>query len=242
MEITERFRELYLSETLDYPCPYYNDGRTATAELVYPFDSQKNRYHEFLAQGFCRSFDSFFQNLCRECRACLPLRLRVRDFHLSRSQKRAVRLNADVDIKVVRGQDYGEEKAELFCRYKDSRHPPREGENPDEELRSIHEGYPDTVQIEYRTGGRLIAVSVIDEAGDAYSSHSFYYDPVLSAKRSLGVYSAVTEIALTRLSGKTWYYLGFYIRDISNMAYKKRFQPCELYREGRWEPFQPGVD
>nr|XP_058154235.1 arginyl-tRNA--protein transferase 1 isoform X9 [Dasypus novemcinctus] len=85
---------------------------------------------------------------------------------------------------------------------------------------------------QYWLDGKIIAVGVIDILPYCVSSVYLYYDPDYSYL-SLGVYSALREIAFTRqLHEKTaqlsYYYMGFYIHSCSKMKYKGQYRPSDL--------------
>ncbi|XP_055502782.1 arginyl-tRNA--protein transferase 1 isoform X4 [Leucoraja erinacea] len=85
---------------------------------------------------------------------------------------------------------------------------------------------------QYWLDGKIIAVGVIDILPRGVSSVYLYYDPDY-AFLSLGVYSAVREIAFTTELQKTvpdicCYYMGFYIHSCPKMKYKGQYHPSEL--------------
>ena len=85
---------------------------------------------------------------------------------------------------------------------------------------------------QYWLDGKIIAVGVIDILPYCVSSVYLYYDPDYSFL-SLGVYSALREIAFTRqLHEKTpqlsYYYMGFYIHSCPKMRYKGEYRPSDL--------------
>ncbi|XP_020642139.3 arginyl-tRNA--protein transferase 1 isoform X5 [Pogona vitticeps] len=85
---------------------------------------------------------------------------------------------------------------------------------------------------QYWLDGKIIAVGVIDILPKCVSSVYLYYDPDCSSL-SLGVYSALREIAFTRqLHEKapdlSYYYMGFYIYSCPKMRYKGQYRPSEL--------------
>ena len=75
---------------------------------------------------------------------------------------------------------------------------------------------------------------VLDAERVALSTVYFYFDPAES-KRSLGVYSALQEIAYARGAGLTHYYLGYYISDCRKMEYKAGLGDHELLEPGGWQ-------
>ncbi|KAE9414279.1 hypothetical protein Angca_010008, partial [Angiostrongylus cantonensis] len=84
----------------------------------------------------------------------------------------------------------------------------------------------------YILDGKLLAVSVIDILPRCVSSKYMYYDPDYRFL-SLGTYTALREIALTRTLLGTrpelkYYYMGYYIITCEKMRYKGRFRPSEL--------------
>nr|XP_056705405.1 arginyl-tRNA--protein transferase 1 isoform X3 [Euleptes europaea] len=85
---------------------------------------------------------------------------------------------------------------------------------------------------QYWVDGRIIAVGVIDILPKCVSSVYLYYDPDYSFL-SLGVYSALREIAFTRqlhekASDLSYYYMGFYIHSCPKMRYKGQYRPSYL--------------
>ncbi|XP_026560688.1 arginyl-tRNA--protein transferase 1 isoform X1 [Pseudonaja textilis] len=85
---------------------------------------------------------------------------------------------------------------------------------------------------QYWLAGKLIAVGVIDILPKCVSSVYLYYDPDFSSL-SLGVYSALREIAFTRqlheqASDLSYYYMGFYIYSCPKMRYKGQYRPSDL--------------
>ncbi|XP_034993312.2 arginyl-tRNA--protein transferase 1 isoform X2 [Zootoca vivipara] len=85
---------------------------------------------------------------------------------------------------------------------------------------------------QYWFDGKIIAVGVIDILPKSVSSVYLYYDPDYSSL-SLGVYSALREIAFTRqlhekASDLCYYYMGFYIHSCPKMRYKGQYRPSDL--------------
>ncbi|XP_074015328.1 arginyl-tRNA--protein transferase 1 isoform X12 [Numenius arquata] len=127
------------------------------------------------------------------------------------------------------------QSATLFAKYQMAIHkdtPSDCGENEAENAPNGPEcGYGSFHQ-QYWLDGKIIAVGVIDILPYCVSSVYLYYDPDYSFL-SLGVYSALREIAFTRqLHEKApdlcFYYMGFYIHSCPKMRYKGQYRPSDL--------------
>ena len=83
---------------------------------------------------------------------------------------------------------------------------------------------------QYRLGGVLIAVGVVDILPSGLSSVYLYYDPIFSQKFvPMGKYAILKEIEYTRQTLKLpYYYLGYYIESCRKMRYKAEYRPSEL--------------
>ncbi|XP_072883778.1 arginyl-tRNA--protein transferase 1 isoform X2 [Hemitrygon akajei] len=117
---------------------------------------------------------------------------------------------------------------------------PLQAENPPEGPES---GYGSFHQ-QYWLDGKIIAVGVIDILPHCVSSVYFYYEPDY-AFLSLGIYSAVREVAFTTELQKTvpalcYYYMGFYIHSCPKMKYKGQYHPSDLLcpETYSWEPIE----
>ncbi|XP_061412345.1 arginyl-tRNA--protein transferase 1 isoform X1 [Lethenteron reissneri] len=85
---------------------------------------------------------------------------------------------------------------------------------------------------QYWVDGRLIAVGVLDILPRCLSSVYLYYDPDF-AFLSMGIYSALREVAFTRqlytqAPALRYYYMGFYIHSCPKMRYKAQYGPADL--------------
>ena len=104
--------------------------------------------------GFRRSHHFVYKPLCEGCRACVPVRIRVRDFEPSRAQKRILRRNEHVHALETQALATGEQYS-LFSRYVMARH--RDGDMADmdfDDYRAMTEESPvDTHLVEFRDGG-----------------------------------------------------------------------------------------
>ncbi len=220
-------------------CPYFRDNRINRTEIVIAGEKESETYHEFLSGGYRRIGQVYYRNVCEGCSECLPLRLEVQQFRMSKSQKRTARMNRDISIKVLSGPSVSVENLALYQKYTASKHPENqdsETADPAEILLSIHYGYAHTVQMNYYLDSILIGVGIVDKAADGLSSNYFYYDTDYLNRRP-GIFSILKEIELAKSMGKKYYYLGFCIMENPKMSYKKDFRPNQVLRDGTWKGF-----
>jgi arginyl-tRNA--protein-N-Asp/Glu arginylyltransferase len=221
-----------LPRTPPHPCPYLPD-RVARERAFLAERLDGDSYHELMDRGFRRSGSMFYATDCPGCRACVPLRVPVATFRPTKSQRRAWRRNADVTV-AARAPQYEPETFALYRRYLAHQHAGRE--QPDDEA-GFREAFfapvVDSVEVRYLLGGRLVAWSLLDVCARSLSSVYHCFDPE-HARRSLGVYSVLAEIAWARDLGVPWYYLGFWIEGARTMRYKADYGPHETLHEGQW--------
>ncbi|PIC50588.1 hypothetical protein B9Z55_001431 [Caenorhabditis nigoni] len=82
---------------------------------------------------------------------------------------------------------------------------------------------------------KIIAVSVLDVLPQCVSAKYMFYDPDYSFL-SLGTYTALREIDVTKRFQQTcpylrYYYMGYYIHSCPKMRYKAKFRPSDLLCE-----------
>jgi len=222
-----------------FPCVYFSDGRVAKNVFIPVGTTTKKEFSELLAKGYRRTGPFFYRNQCENCSACIPIRIDVESFKPGKSQRRTISKNKDV-LVVHKIYEKAEprittKKLSLYQRYVTLRHNQKDIEHIIA-LNSLHYGFYATREIDFFIDKRLVGVSVIDEAEDAFSSNYFYYEPSLY-KRRLGIFSILEEIKYCIEEKKKWLYLGFWIKELSKMAYKAEFKPYECYINGEWVRF-----
>jgi len=208
-----------------HPCPYV-PGRRAREEAFRAADLPSDLYHDLMDIGFRRSGRLFYRPACDDCNECYALRVPTRDFRLTKSQRRVLRKNQDIQVRVSLPA-FTREKELLYRRYLEFRHPSTKQGNPGDLERFLYKTSVSTVELEYRLKGCLVAVGITDISARSLSSVYTYFDPVFS-ERSLGTYSALREILFCREIKIPFYYLGYYIPECPSMSYKARFKPHDL--------------
>ena len=223
---------LPLVTTPEHPCGYFPD-RPSKTRAFWAQQLSGEQYHNLMDAGFRRSGRVVYQPVCRGCRACLPIRVCVGEFMTSKSQRRVWRRNRDLQITSA-PPALNEEKHKLYRRYHEQWHG-EEALLPDELERFLYDSPLDTLEYCYRDpNGKLLAVGICDLGDNWLSSVYFYFDPD-HAKRSLGTYGALREIAEGVQRGMRYYYLGYWVKGCGSMEYKAAFRPHEILEpDGIW--------
>lgn len=226
-------RQLQFFVTPPQPCPYLAE-RESISLFAEP-DVLDNRLYSRLAQlGFRRSGNQVYRPACAHCMACVPVRIPVSDFRQHRRDRRCLADNADLSAQWVAAH-YSPEHFQLYCSYLNARHPDggMDRPTPDQYRQFLIGAWSDTGFLELRLDGRLVAVGVTDRLEDGLSAVYTFYDPALSA-RGLGNCSVLHQIEQARQLRLPYLYLGYWVDASPKMAYKGRFRPLEILREGNW--------
>lgn len=214
----------------------YLPGQTTRIRGFACHDMPAAVYETLMQAGFRRSGILFYQPVCPGCRSCVPLRVPVRQFHPSKSQRRALRSNQDVRL-LVRAPVPTQETFELYGRFMEARHPQsRQGADWETFVQFLYTSPVTTVEMRYTLpSGELLGVGICDVTPNALSSVYFYFEPAL-AYRSPGVFSQLREIEYAQQTGLEHVYLGYWVPGSAAMAYKAAFRPHEILRgDGVWE-------
>jgi len=237
MTIRQNKPDLYFS--VPHLCSYL-DGRMSTILFV---DPQRNlsegEYGEFVRQGFRRSGDLVYRPHCQACSACVAVRVPVREFAPTRSQRRVWGRNRDIQL-VEKPACFEPEHFDLYRRYQAGRHPDSgmNDADPQKYLGFLASRQVETAFFELRAKGRLLGVAVADVLPDGLSAVYTFYEPDLP-QRSLGVYAVLWEIAETARRGLDFLYLGYWIAASPKMSYKVNYQPIEALQDGHWSRIVP---
>ena len=136
-----------------------------------------------------------------------PLRLDVNHFEPDAGQRRVLRKNADLEIR-VKTAELLDDRRVLFDLHKQ-----RFAENVPNSLEDFlgpapHAGPCQTLELGAFLGDRLLAASYLDVGATGVSSIYAFFDPDES-RRSLGTATLIWEILLARRTGRRWHYPGY---------------------------------
>jgi arginine-tRNA-protein transferase len=158
----------------------------------------------------------------------------VEAFSSNRSQRRVWK-KYDLDISLHPLEDKAE-YFELYQRYQQARHPDggMSNDSYDQYQKFLLQSQVDSMLVEFREGGTLRMVSIIDALDDGLSSVYTFFEPELK-QASFGTYNVLWQIELCRQLQLPYLYLGYWIKESKKMAYKANFQPLQGLIQGHWQ-------
>ncbi|MBL6597566.1 MAG: arginyltransferase [Alphaproteobacteria bacterium] len=227
---------LVFFHTLPMPCPYLPER--IERRLVADISSRRGRSsHDALARaGFRRTQHLCYRPACPSCKACLPIRVRARDFEWTRSFRRTLNRNRDLTGSWQEARATPEQFA-LFKHYQTSRHAEGEmGLMDYVDFGDMIERSPiDSRLIEYQRDGdgALVGVMLVDVQDDGLSAvYSFFSAD--EPDRGLGSYMVLDLVRRALDQGLDYVYLGYWIAETRKMSYKARFKPAEVLLDTGW--------
>lgn len=237
----QRIRQFFA--TAATPCPYIAGRSEQKLVIELRTDDAGAFFGDLARAGFRRSHGLAYRPACRDCAACVPVRIPTATFVETRSLRRIANRNVDLDAAECPPKAT-EEHFALFKRYLDRRHGASDmAEMGWRDYRSMVEDTPvDSALVEHRApDGRLMAVCLIDLADDSLSAVYSFFEPD-EPRRSLGKYVVLELVRRARELGLDHVYLGYWIEGSATMDYKRRFPGLEAFREGVWRTLAPEED
>lgn len=240
--MTQHFptRQLRFFLTAPTPCPYL-PGREERKVFAHLPLSDGPTVNDSLTQvGFRRSQNIAYRPACETCRACQSARAPAADYVFSRSERKVLARNTDLERHLVEAEATLEQ-FELLRRYLLTRHADggmAEMTWPDY-VAMVEDTAVRTHLIEYRLRpldrgpGDLIACVLVDVLADGLSLVYSFYDPTM-AKRSLGSFIILDHIVQAQINSLPYVYLGYWVPGSEKMAYKARYSPLEILKPGGW--------
>ncbi|MCA8963027.1 MAG: arginyltransferase [Planctomycetes bacterium] len=228
-------RDLYEFTADPERCPYLPD-RDATMTYRVVDELHPDEYDRLLESGWRRFGSTLMAPVCEGCRECVPIRLRLADFRPTRQQRRTLRANTDIEIRVEE-PTLDPEHVRLYLHYHEERSRSRGWPAPSfdamDYVQSFLANATRTLELQFRLQARLVGVAYVGESARALNAIYAYFDPGLS-RRSLGTLNVLRQIEIGTERSKTFVYLGYWVRECRSMTYKARFRPHELFDGRAW--------
>ena len=219
------------------PCPYLPDRDARLPTFVPLGGIDAASLDGCLAAAFRRSGSCLYHTDCPTCSSCESIRVDVDKFVPSRTQRRAWRRGCN-RIAVEIGEPLvDEERVAIFNMHRTARGLSTQDLDQAEYATFLVQTCCESVELRYRTEGRLIAVAIADVGAQSLSAVYCYFDPAFS-HLSPGTFSILKQIEVCRQQRLQYLYLGYYIAESPHMSYKARYLPHERFVDGAWRQFE----
>ncbi|XPV69305.1 MAG: arginyltransferase [Halarcobacter sp.] len=244
MQSLERDVE-FLEENRD--CSYFENE---ISDIRYRYISKctKDDYQNMLEHGWRRFGKMHFVPECKHCTKCISMRIDVKNYKFSRSEKRVFRKNMDTKL-YIQAPSLTLDHLRLYDKYhhrmnkkKDWVYSPIE---PAEYDRSYVQGKDEfTKEFLYVRDNKLIGVALVDILSKSISSIYCFYDHDYDYL-SIGKFSILAQIKIAKELNIPYIYLGYWIKDHLSMGYKESYTPFEVLKnrasldeETIWEKYK----
>ncbi|WOT06525.1 arginyltransferase [Shewanella youngdeokensis] len=225
-------RSISVGITDVFPCSYI-DARQEQLLVLQEEVIDAELFEQLLALGFRRSSSMIYKPQCPQCNACLPIRLEIDEFILSKRQKRTLKNNQDLSWKIVEHKT--DEQYALYERYINTRH--QDGSmypaTPEQYDSFATASWTQPLFIEVSLGEKLIGVAVTDVLPNGLSAIYSYFDPD-QHKRSLGSLLILLQTKIAKMMQKQYLYLGYQIDESRKMNYKRDYRPHQILTASGW--------
>ena len=236
--MTASLRDIKVYTTYPHSCSYLEEQEAVTLFVDPKHTVDRPLYSSLSSLGFRRSGSHIYRPHCESCSACIPSRIPVADFRMSRGQRRT--WNRNRDLVVEESADITDDAAyELYKHYIELRHKDGDMYPPVREQYESFLNNPWECTRYFRfyaeqDGKRvLVAIVVADFLDDGQSAIYTFFDPT-RAKRSLGNYTLLWQVENARKMGLEYLYLGYWIKNCQKMSYKTSYRPLELRINNCW--------
>ena len=220
--------------TTAFTCSYLPEQKERL--LVFMSDTQPTmlEYNYLISAGFRRSGTQVYRPHCGSCNACESIRLPVNTFAPSKSQKRIIKRNQDLTIRISHNDK--PEYYPLYESYINQRH--ADGSMYPATLEQyqgfVLSPWNNALFIELHTDDELIGVAVTDKLVSSLSALYTFFKPE-EHQRSLGNFAILQQIELAKSLNKPFLYLGYQIDTCQKMSYKQNFLPHERFFGDKWQ-------
>jgi len=228
-------KEVQFYVTTNYSCGYIK-GQEAQSIVATPYKNVNSKnFKSLISQGFRRSGQYVYKPNCKNCSACIPIRLLASNFIASRSQKRLKKYLNKLSVELL-PLNFNEEHYNLYVNYQNKRH--RNNDKSEDDVADYNDflinSNVNSKLVEFRLNDQLKMITIIDIIDDGISAVYTFYD-CSDQKLSLGTMSIIWLLGLCKKENLPFLYLGYWIHESQKMKYKTNFKPYELMIKGVWQ-------
>jgi len=227
-------QRIKLFQGTENSCGYLPDRKAINIYADPHHPNPGDVYNQLISKGFRRSGEFVYRPGCQSCKACVPVRILVKESQWRRTDKRNLKTNSDLVVRYCKAR-YTAEYFDLYERYLAHRHPGEGMDNPTPEdfERFLLNPWGETIFVEMRLGKKCVAVAVTDATVSGLSAVYTFFEPEL-AKRGLGRFAILQQIVLSQEIGFEHLYLGYWVDGCQKMEYKADFMPQEHFDGQAW--------
>lgn len=223
--------------TQRFTCNYLPEQEEQLLVCMSPSDELPDLYNRLMHSGFRRSGEQLYRPHCPNCSQCNSVRVLTFKFTASRSQKRVLNKNQDLQLKL--SDQERDDYYPLYAQYIEELHADGSMYPPSySQYRNfIRCQWQHPLFLEARNAeGNLLAVAVTDKVNDGLSALYTYYLPT-EQKRSLGRFMIMKQIEHAKILRLPYLYLGYQIDACRKMNYKTAFLPFHRLINNQWVLF-----
>ena len=171
---------------------------------------------------------------CQGCNSWIPSRINLKEFNLSKSNKRNIKNNDDLFL--IENQKYTKNRYHLFKKYCEKRHHNglMKKMTEIEFINFFHKSINPTKIFDLVDRDKCLYGSILlDELNDGYSAVYSFFNPDLK-RRGLGKNIILQLINKLKKEKSDFLYIGFWVKESKNMQYKSSFNNVEYFLSGSW--------
>ena len=228
-------------------CAYFDD-KLADTRYKFIKNCDANTFHKMLERGWRRFGNVHFRPECSTCDECKTIRINVQDFKFSKSQKRIMAKNKDIQVYVQK-PSLSLDHLNLFNKYHKYMETKKGWKENKIDANDYQQSYVDGAstfgkEILYFLDDKLIAIALSDMTKDSISCVYCFYDHEYES-RSLGKFSILAQMSIAKQANIEHLFLGYWIKDHYSMGYKEDYAPFEILQnnpllneECIWEKYE----
>jgi len=226
-------------QILDQDLEFFEENRTCSyfknelSDMRYQYKTYCDTidYQKKLERGWRRFGRIHFVPECKSCTKCISMRIDVKNYKFSKSDKRVLKKNIDTKV-YIQAPTISKEHLNLYDKYhkfmNDKKGWPYNKIEAEDYIKSYVEGNElYAKEFLYVKSAKLIGVALVDILPKSISSIYCFYDHDYS-DLSIGKFSILVQIKVAKNLNIPYIYLGYWIKDHYSMGYKKEYKPFEI--------------